>query len=444
MSGYDVAIVGGGVAGCSTALALRRQGTASVALLHRPAPDAIRTGETLQPQAKRWLQALGMYPDLPQVPTLAARGVCSAWGDDTLVYNDALFGLHGNGFLLDRAAFDACLLDKVRAAGVDVIDMQFRAQQLEGRGPWRIQTGEGVRIDGRFLVDATGRRAAVARGLGIPRIRFDDLQAVYTLWRGRPEVFPLHTLIESVEDGWCYAVALPEDRFVVAVFADKVQVQRLALARPDRFIKFVARTRHVGPLLRGRPELLGSRTAAAASSVLEAAGSEQGWLAVGDAASAYDPLSSAGIATAIENGIGAADAISGWLSGVPGRVEAYCRRMKAVFERYLEQRHHYYGLEGRWLQAPFWKSRRQWINVHPAWVLRSREPADARLPDRVLASSRLAEIRSLCGRGGTPAHEVVRAYQARSCRDEPDWLVIQAVGFLVSAGHLDVIAPPPG
>ena len=441
MNDYDVVIVGGGVAGCSTALALRRRGAASVALLHTPVPESIRTGETLQPQARRWLEALGVGRDVPRVPSLSAQGVCSAWGGDTLAYDDHLFGLHGKGFLLDRAAFDRYLMDQARSAGVEVIDTSFRAQRLEGEGPWRIRTGEGAGIGGRFLVDATGRRATVARGLGIPRIRFDDLQAVYTLWRGQPEAFPRHTLIESVENGWCYAMALPDDRFVVAVFSDKALVRGLALGRLDRFLEFVGRTAHVGPLLRGAPECLGSRIAAADSSVLETAGSERGWLAAGDAASAYDPLSSAGIAKAMEDGVRAADAIFDWLGGASGAIDAYCKRIQVAFEHYLKQRAYYYGLERRWRRSTFWASRQEWIGLHPDCVVCSRRESESRLPDRILSSGELGRIRAVCGHGGLRAHEVVRQYQGQSPRRYPDWRVIQAIGFLVATGHVAAHGP---
>jgi 2-polyprenyl-6-methoxyphenol hydroxylase-like FAD-dependent oxidoreductase len=81
------------------------------------------------------------------------------------------------------------------------------------------------------------------------------------------------------------------------------------------------------------------------------------WLAVGDAASALDPIAAQGIYKALMD---AADATM-TIAAAVGRIEPppwrYSDRVAARFEDYLANRAHLYELEQRWTDAPFWRQR---------------------------------------------------------------------------------------
>ncbi len=435
----DVAIIGGGVAGCATAIALCNRRPLTVALFHRAEERLFPVGETLQPQARELAEKLGILEELRRTPHLPSNGVCSAWGDSTLAYNDYLFRTSGKGWLLDRAAFDLSLLDKARGGGVHIVDAPYSRIESSADGRWLLSTLDGAVIRCRFVVDATGRRSAVAAGLGVPRIRFDELHAVYSLWEGRPEVFPHHTLVESVESGWCYAAALPAGRFVIAYFTDKAQIKANRLMQSDRLLPLLSRAPNIGRLLGTSSKLVGTRVAVADSSMLDFAGSEKGWLAVGDAAAAYDPLSSQGIAKALGGSLAAAGAIDSWLEGGSGAVDAYCRNIESGFDQYLAQRHHYYGLESRWKKDPFWKQRQDWIGIHPDWVLR-RSGLQKKVPNRIVSSEVLEQILAAFGDEARRAHEAVRLARDAFQRRFSDHRLIQAMRYLVESGHLAVQA----
>jgi len=437
LTACDVAIVGGGIAGCGTAIALRNRRPLSIALIHKAEARLFPVGETLQPQARELAEKLGILEELQRTPHLPSNGVCSAWGDSALAYNDYLFQTSGKGWLLDRTAFDLSLLDKARSSGVHIVDAPYSRLESGADGRWLLSTLDGAAIRCRFVVDATGRRSAVAAGLGVPRIRFDELHAVYALWQGRPEVFPHHTLVESVESGWCYAAALPADRFVTAYFTDKAQIKANRLTRPDRLLPLLSRAPNIGRLLGTSSKLLGTRVAVADSSMLDFAGSERGWLAVGDAASAYDPLSSQGIAKALGGSLAAAAAIDSWLGGESGAVDAYCRNIESDFDRYLAQRHHYYGLEPRWRKDPFWKQRQDWIGIHPDWVLQ-RSELQKKVPHRIVSSAVLEQMLAAFGDEARRAHEAVRLVRDTLQRRFSDHRLIQAMRYLVESGHLAV------
>lgn len=81
------------------------------------------------------------------------------------------------------------------------------------------------------------------------------------------------------------------------------------------------------------------------------------WLAVGDAAVAFDPLSSQGVYKALESGIRAARAIHGHFEGDAGALHSYVGELNKSFDHYLALRNKYYGLERRWTRSTFWHRR---------------------------------------------------------------------------------------
>jgi flavin-dependent dehydrogenase len=83
------------------------------------------------------------------------------------------------------------------------------------------------------------------------------------------------------------------------------------------------------------------------------------WFAVGDAASAYDPISSQGIYKALSDGIRAGDSIAASLASGRDLSETYDSSIRLEFETYLTNRNFFYGLEQRWPKSHFWKRRRE-------------------------------------------------------------------------------------
>ena len=81
------------------------------------------------------------------------------------------------------------------------------------------------------------------------------------------------------------------------------------------------------------------------------------WLAVGDAANAFDPLSGQGIYKALQSGILAAKAINEHLDGNALALAEYDQAMKQDYARYLQLRSEFYACESRWPDSIFWQRR---------------------------------------------------------------------------------------
>src|SRR5436190_24249591 len=83
----------------------------------------------------------------------------------------------------------------------------------------------------------------------------------------------------------------------------------------------------------------------------------EGWVAVGDAAQSYDPLSSQGLRYALESGIRAAFAVDAALDGDHRHLERYQMLLELQRTRYERLHRQFYGLVRRWPASPFWRRR---------------------------------------------------------------------------------------
>jgi flavin-dependent dehydrogenase len=357
MRRLDAVVVGGGPAGAAVAIALARRGLTSAIVEREEAPRA-RAGETLPPSARLPLEALGAWPRFVQAGHEPAAGNRSSWGSEHVEEAHFITSAYGPGWHLDRPRFEAMLLELAEAQGVHVLrGTQVDAVSFDGEA-WRVSAGQP--LEARFAVDASGRSAFLARICGAERTSIDRLvgAVMFLEKRGGEDPEGRFTRVEAVELGWWYSAALPGGRLAVACMTDgdlaasaglREAEGWLAAARaaPDTF-------RRIGAYaLPGAPPRLWSANTSRLSSVVG-----PGWLAAGDAAVSFDPLSSQGIVTALESGLEAAEAIRAHLAGDGAALSRYAARVTARYRDYLVERARYYGAEGRWPGAPFWQRRR--------------------------------------------------------------------------------------
>ena len=114
---------------------------------------------------------------------------------------------------------------------------------------------------------------------------------------------------------------------------------------------------HTGAAFRPA-EALELRTVSANTSILDRL-TGPNWLAVGDAASTYDPLSSHGICKALESGCHAASAVIDAVNGSAHALEEYAGWVRQEFANYLAHYRHYYAQVTRWPRSPFWARRQR-------------------------------------------------------------------------------------
>jgi len=349
-SGFDVLIAGGGPAGAVAAHVLARAGRLTM-LVDDARPGRRRVGESLPGAARPLLRDLGLLGVLERGPHLQSAGNLSAWGSDELVATDFIRDPHGPGWHLDRARFDADLRAAAREAGAELRAARVRSAVPSAAG-WSVELSGG-RVVAAWLIDATGRRAAVARGQGARRRRDDRLVALCA-WASADDA-DTRTLMEATADGWWYTALVPGGARVAALHVDADTAATLRGA-PDAWPARLGRTTHVSARLSGSRWLSPVTGQEACGARLDRF-TGPGWLAVGDAALSFDPLSSQGIFTALYTGMNGARAVDAALSGSADALDAYTADVERVRAAYLRHHHAYYRVERRWPHEPFWAKR---------------------------------------------------------------------------------------
>jgi flavin-dependent dehydrogenase len=356
LASYDVAIVGGGPGGAATALALRAYvPSLSVVLLEASGYDTLRIGEALPPLARRLLEHLGVWESFCGQHHRRVYGTTAAWGSATPRDNDFIYSSSGPGWHLDRTAFDAMLVRQAAARGASVRLTTRLCSTGRAGDQWRLTVSTGEVLATRFVVDATGGSAGLARRCGARFVDTDRLIGIARCFEGS-DADP-RTLVEAFADGWWYTAGLPDGRRIVACMTDADLARHMRLSEPHQWCQLLAAMPHISAAVRGTRPCSPIFVRSTASRRLEPAAGD-GWLAVGDAASRFDPLSSQGIAKALRSGIFASYAIGDWLTRADAAgLRRYCRYIRQECNRYLETRARYYSAEQRWPASEFWRRR---------------------------------------------------------------------------------------
>lgn len=352
----DVAVIGGGPAGCATALSLRRSFPAlSVALIEAHEYAEYRPGEILPPAARSLLNNLQVLHLLNENVARPSRGLAIAWGSARPERNEYFFYARGGGWHLDRNRFDAALADACVERGVLVLrGMAVRSAQRRDAW-WELITGDKPRA-ARFVVDATGRPAVFARIQG-EHIVFHDTLTSYSRTFENAHPCATESVVESARSGWWYTASLPGGRRVVSFMTDADIGRELGLPANGAWADLVKDTSHIAVAI-GHGEAVSDCVVRPASSTHLSSAYGDAWLAVGDAAAAYDPLAGQGITKALRNGMLAAYAAGDALLG-RGRAAGsrYSAILHAQFERYLSTHREFYAREIRWRDSAFWARR---------------------------------------------------------------------------------------
>jgi flavin-dependent dehydrogenase len=360
MDSVDVVIFGGGPAGIATALALSRLGF-SAALIDR-CDQRQRIGETLPPTVKRSLVNLGLWEHFLAANHSPSFGMRVTWGHSTAYENDFVFNPYGHGWHVDRTTFDAMLMQAAIDAGARVYQSAKLSTVIAGSdNMWRVRILRGedeFSLHANVVVDATGRRATLARTLGSKRVLCDRLIGAVGFFASSaaPHSRRQVTLIEACEYGWWYSSMLPNGGIVVAHMTDADLFAKNVRANPNFWQDELAKTADIRERIQSHSLQSSPIVVPAFSSRLSlAAGSN--WLAVGDAAAAYDPLSSQGICNALTSAQRAAHVIGKYLSGDAAALNDYTQSIDGAYAKYLRLREQYYSNERRWLDSAFWKRR---------------------------------------------------------------------------------------
>jgi flavin-dependent dehydrogenase len=296
---FDFAVCGAGIAGSLAGYVCARLGrrTAIIGCSTGPLPGEVLAANAATTLARLELRYLLDAPD--HVP---CQGITRVAASEPEV-------LPWSGIILNRAKFASDLLSAAIDAGCHSIRGRLTTMSRDRNVvSLDIDTGGGVRrIAAAFVIDASGRASAVARRMGASRHVLTNLAAAWVAMPSASIALEPGTLaIEAAGSDWWY-LAIGRESMAAAVLGrrpPRTPSAWMAAARSTSALHHL--TLSSVPL---RPHVWPANV-----SVLEPAVGDS-WIACGDAAATFDPLSGYGLAFAVGSGYAAARAADSFLSG---------------------------------------------------------------------------------------------------------------------------------
>jgi len=322
---FDVAIIGGGPAGSCLAGFLAKRGV-SVALIEAERHPRYAVGESLLPQAWRYLEELGVAASVERAEFVRKKGVTTLWGGELRQFEFAWFGCDRDPLLVDRDRFDGILFAHAASLGVSVFE-KTRAISMVSRADCKIVLTEGPmgagEISCSILVDASGRSGVIARQSGARQIYSDD--GTVFLWGyfeggrfilpgGRAKKRDVSVCQEATsymcetETGWALHLPLRKSSFVgFASHSDHLPGNPTDLEA--YYLRTITTLPNFAMLLDGALYSPGSFRYAKEMSFSASSFAEPGIFLVGDAAGYSDPIFAHGVQFALFSAYAASNAI---------------------------------------------------------------------------------------------------------------------------------------
>ncbi len=317
-------------------------------------------GESLTSAIYPILDYVGVRDRLLKNNSLYGRGHLSNWGGRPYEVH-SIFQYDLQSFSIDRKKFNSSIVDILKQSA----DLNFHlffpskvlnVQNVENR-EWHLDileelTNRKISLRSPFFIDASGRRAQFVRNKGGDNIIYDRLVAAGAFYEFPPNSSIRNQIItETTEDGWWYMNTLPFNKKVLTFMTDIQELNEQCLYNQNVWHNKIKKTSLIlneMNFLKPMDEKI--RVYNAYCRRLLNPGNNR-WIATGDAACSFDPLSPIGIGNAFLSGIKAAETFK------TKNFYEYSNDIDHNFSSYLKNRERIYSLEKRWLNKPFWKKR---------------------------------------------------------------------------------------
>jgi len=346
---FDVAVIGGGPGGSSTATALARRGR-KVLLLERDRFPRFHIGESQLPWTNEVLSALGVSEVIAEAGFVRKWGASfkgfDSKGEQYADFAAAVETPTPQTIQVPRARFDELLLRQSEKSGATVLEghRALQASFEAGGVALRFADAEGAERTVRVgaVVDASGRAGFLAKTLG--RHDVDPLLrniAVHAQYEGIPRFEGRRAgdirMFTRPDMGWLWFIPLSDTVMSIgAVIPQSVHRRESKPTAEESLAHYLAETPAAAPLLTQARRVSPARFDADYSYLGTRLAGDR-WVAVGDAAAFLDPIFSTGVLLAMQGGLEAALAIDTGLSD--GDLSA---RRFAGYERTVRRRYHHF------------------------------------------------------------------------------------------------------
>ena len=170
--------------------------------------------------------------------------------------------------------------------------------------------------------------------------------------------------IIATENGWWYSAVVPGNKRVLAFQTDSDLIERSAIKNLDAFLELTKENTEIRRIVENNiDDIEFHGTVSANSTRLEQVAGHQ-WVALGDAAISFDPLSSQGMFNAMASAMQLKRLLT--TSTIVHDQDAqnslqfqqtYTKQIDNIWEHYLYHKNLFYKAEMRWTEHPFWARR---------------------------------------------------------------------------------------
>ncbi len=363
-----IAVIGGGPAGSATSIVLKKAGL-DVVRINKPFDAKFKVGESLPAEAIRLLIKLG-FKSISEVLNENYYHEClttlSSWNSDNWSYKDSIMNPEGSGYQIDRIAFENALTNECVKLGAEIVngtlkniaeDISSVAQNRYTIEVHNVKTEKIEYIYADWIIDATGRNFSSAKYLNIGRHRFDSQIAIGCWVRSPDNPVENSIRIKSKCEGWWYSTCLPHGNRVIVFHGLGKKIVTL-MKDPLEFVRACNESRLLDSKI-STEDLLSTPFVTSANVSKAEKCTKDYWLAVGDAALSFDPLSSQGIFFALYTGIKAAEVIIE-SSKHPSQKDEFTRRYSDIVNKIFEEnqiaRSYHYTAETRFENSEYWSA----------------------------------------------------------------------------------------
>ncbi|MCW1887125.1 NAD(P)/FAD-dependent oxidoreductase [Luteolibacter flavescens] len=306
----EVAIVGGGPAGCTLAALLAQRGIRTLVFDDDKRPELL-VGESLLPRVVKLMRRLGIEDRVKEFSQFKP-GVGFISRDssrlDFFFPQKAIKGMPNYAYNIPRPEYDNLLRTRAQELGVTFV--KGRAALEQGTDGREIQlTAECLAsvpelggVHPKLLVDSTGRARAFAKVIGIGAKRGKRNDVAYFAHFENFDVEAMQegqVVITTLEHGWSWRIPLP-GRLSVGVVVDKSCLKGHGDNPEERLESIIDAEPLLAKAGQGRRRVTPVMTYTNYQLISDR-GHGPGWVATGDAFGFVDPMLSPGLFMAMHS-----------------------------------------------------------------------------------------------------------------------------------------------
>lgn len=332
----NILIVGKGVSGLVLNYLLKKKGILTILVDRDSSTNSPILAETIPPATLTLLNKLKLLPLFKNCAT-PTYGYQSKWHTETIVdepffkYNPYKYGLK-----LNKRKLLTQLENNSKSITIScnyILDIGHKQDKVITQ----LDNLEKTIIESDLIIDATGRKRAVLKKLNIIEKKYDENLAFICYVPKTGPHLKYNFFTESFKDGWGTISNLNETTDIITLYTNKDTLLHKKLSSFSNWESILTNTQVLKKYLpyKGSFKIIGKQANSSIASKIY----NNNCLAIGDAAIAFDPVSSHGISNAIFCASEVTKAIKQFYqNNNTNSFKNYENTLNTVFEEYIKQK----------------------------------------------------------------------------------------------------------